>query len=194
AFLRISTTDTALMMPPPSSNLKLSQHEIDLIEKWIKQGAKYEKHWAFVAPVKPALPKVEQKEWPRNEIDHFILQKMEQKGMSPNEEADKERLLKRICLDITGLPPTMEMMDSFAADKSVDAYEKMVDRLLKDPAYGEKMSLHWLDLARYADSHGYQDDGYRTQWPWRDWVIHAFNENMHYDDFVTWQLAGDLLP
>ncbi len=194
AFLRISTNDTALMMPPPSSNLKLSQYEIDLIEKWIKQGAKYEKHWAFVAPVKPALPKVELKEWPRNEIDHFILQKIEQKGMTPNEEAGKERLLKRISLDITGLPPTMEMMDSFAADKSVDAYEKMVDRLLMDPAYGEKMSLHWLDLARYADSHGYQDDGYRTQWPWRDWVIHAFNENMHYDDFVTWQLAGDLLP
>ncbi len=194
AFLRISSDDTALLMPPPSSNLKLSPREIRLIEKWIRQGAKYEKHWAFVAPQKADLPKVKQQNWTRNDIDYFILQKIEQKGLAPNEEADKERLLKRICLDITGLPPTLEMMDAFAADKSADAYEKMVDRLLQDPAYGEKMALHWLDLARYADSHGYQDDGYRTQWPWRDWVIHAFNENMHYNDFVTWQLAGDLLP
>eukprot|EP01034_Spumella_vulgaris_P008789 gene8789-11174_t len=162
-------------MPPPSSNLKLSSHEISLIEKWIKQGAKYEKHWAFVAPVKPAIP-------------------TEQKGFTPNQEADKERLLKRLSLDITGLPPTLQMMDSFLADNSAGAYEKMVDKLMQNSAYGEKMALHWLDLARYADSHGYQDDGYRTQWPWRDWVIHAFNENMHYDDFVTWQLAGDLMP
>jgi len=194
AYLRITAKDTAELMPPPSSNLKLTPREISLIEKWIKQGAKYEKHWAFVAPKKPALPKVEMKEWPRNEIDYFILQKQEQKGLKPNDEADKERLLKRICLDITGLPPTLKMMDDFMADTSAGAYDKMVDNLLASPAYGEKMSIHWLDLARYADSHGYQDDGYRTQWPWRDWVIHAFNENMHYNDFVTWQLAGDLLP
>ncbi|GLU53958.1 PSD1 and planctomycete cytochrome C domain-containing protein [Dyadobacter frigoris] len=194
AYLRITSKDTALLMPPPSSNLKLSNHEISLIEKWIKQGGKYEKHWAFVAPVKPAIPKVAMKEWPRNEIDYFILQKQEQKGLAPNPEADKERLLKRLSLDITGLPPTLQMMDSFLADNSAGAYDKMVDKLMQNPAYGEKMALHWLDLARYADSHGYQDDGYRTQWPWRDWVIHAFNENMHYDDFVTWQLAGDLMP
>jgi hypothetical protein len=194
AFLRISSQDTSQLMPPPSSNLKLSTHQIKLIEKWIKQGAKYEKHWAFVAPVKPAIPEVKQKDWPRNEIDYFILQKQEQKGLAPNEEADKERLLKRLSLDLTGLPPTLPMMDQFLADNSPNAYEKAVDQLLKNPAYGEKMALHWLDLARYADSHGYQDDGYRTQWPWRDWVIHAFNENLHYNDFVTWQLAGDLLP
>ncbi|MEO6684749.1 MAG: PSD1 and planctomycete cytochrome C domain-containing protein [Dyadobacter sp.] len=194
AYLRITSKDTALLMPPPSSNLKLSSYEISLIEKWIKQGAKYEKHWAFVAPVKPAIPTVTLKEWPRNEIDYFVLQKQEQKGFTPNQEADKERLLKRLSLDITGLPPTLQMMDSFLADNSAGAYEKMVDKLMQNPAYGEKMALHWLDLARYADSHGYQDDGYRTQWPWRDWVIHAFNENMHYDDFVTWQLAGDLMP
>ncbi|WP_159474895.1 PSD1 and planctomycete cytochrome C domain-containing protein [Dyadobacter sp. 3J3] len=194
AYLRITSKDTALLMPPPSSNLKLSSHEISLIEKWIKQGAKYEKHWAFVAPVKPAIPTVTLKEWPRNEIDYFVLQKQEQKGFTPNQEADKERLLKRLSLDITGLPPTLQMMDSFLADNSAGAYEKMVDKLMQNSAYGEKMALHWLDLARYADSHGYQDDGYRTQWPWRDWVIHAFNENMHYDDFVTWQLAGDLMP
>ncbi len=193
-FLRISTKDTSKMMPPYSSNLRLSSHEIALIEKWIEQGAKYEKHWAFVAPQKPALPEVDRKDWPKNEIDYFILSKQEQKGFSPNEEADKERLLKRVSLDLTGLPPTLKMMDSFMADKSPDAYEKVVDELLKKPSYGEKMAVYWLDLARYADSHGYQDDGYRTQWPWRDWVIHALNENMPYDQFVTWQLAGDLLP
>lgn len=194
AYLRITSKDTALLMPPPSSNLKLTLHEINLIEKWIKQGAKYEKHWAFVAPKKPSVPKVDDKEWPKNEIDHFILQKQEQKGLKPNEEADKERLLKRLSLDLNGLPPSLRMMDEFLADERPKAYEKMVDKLLGNPAYGEKMAIHWLDLARYADSHGYQDDGYRTQWPWRDWVIHAFNKNMHYNDFVTWQMAGDLLP
>ncbi|QRR04111.1 PSD1 and planctomycete cytochrome C domain-containing protein [Dyadobacter sandarakinus] len=194
AYLRIVSEDTTQLMPPPASNLKLTSREIALIEKWIKQGAKYEKHWAFVAPAKPALPHVEKADWPKNEIDFFVLQKQEEKGLAPNEEADRERLLKRLSLDLTGLPPTLQMMDEFMGDKSPSAYEKMVDKLLLNPAYGEKMAIHWLDLARYADSHGYQDDGYRTQWPWRDWVIHAFNKNMHYDDFVTWQLAGDLLP
>lgn len=193
-FLRITSNDTTKLMPPLSSNLKLSSHEIDLIEKWIKQGAKYEKHWAFVAPKKTSLPKVKDKYWPQNEIDYFILSKQEQKGFKPNEEADKERLLRRLSLDLNGLPPTIEMMDSFMADKSANAYEKMVDKLLQNPTYGEKMAVYWLDLARYADSHGYQDDGYRTQWPWRDWVIHALNKNMPYNQFVTWQLAGDLLP
>ncbi len=194
AFLHITAKDTSQLMPPPSSNLKLTQHEIDLIKKWIVQGARYEKHWAFVPPQKAPLPKVKDDKWPRNEIDYFILAKQEAKGLAPNEPADKERLLKRLCIDLTGLPPTLALMDEFLADNSPDAYEKVVDRLMATPQYGEKMSLQWLDLARYADSHGYQDDGYRTQWPWRDWVIHAFNENMHYDQFVTWQLAGDLLP
>ncbi|PVD50752.1 hypothetical protein DC498_18465 [Terrimonas sp.] len=194
AYLRLVATDSTQLMPPVKSNLKLTEREIQLIEKWIKQGAKYEKHWAFAAPQKSPLPKVDNDKWPRNEIDYFILAKQEQRGLKPSEEADKERLLKRLSLDLTGLPPTIEMMDAFLTDKSADAYEKMVDKLMAAPQYGEKMSLHWLDIARYADSHGYQDDGYRTQWPWRDWVIHAFNENMHYDEFVTWQLAGDLLP
>lgn len=193
-FLRITTPDTSVVMPPPSSNLKLSAHQVKLIEKWIRQGAPYEKHWAFVAPKKPALPAVKLSEWPKNEIDYFILQKQEQAGVAPNEAADNERLLKRLSLDLTGLPPSLSLMDGFLADERANAYEKAVDQLLKSPAYGEKMALHWLDLARYADSHGYQDDGYRTQWPWRDWVIHAFNQNMHYDQFVTWQLAGDLMP
>jgi hypothetical protein len=193
-YLRITSDDTTKLMPPAGSNLKLTEREIDLIERWIKQGATYEKHWAFVVPKKRALPKVDHEDWVRNEIDYFVLAKQEQKGLEPNQEADKERLLKRVSLDLVGLPPTLKMMDDFLADNSKGAYEKIVDQLLANPAYGEKMAIHWLDLARYADSHGYQDDGYRTQWPWRDWVIHAFNKNLHYNDFVTWQLAGDLLP
>ncbi|MGV3642104.1 MAG: PSD1 and planctomycete cytochrome C domain-containing protein [Adhaeribacter sp.] len=193
-FLRISSTDSTLRMPPAGSNLKLTTREIRVIEKWISQGAKYESHWAFVPPKKPALPAVENREWPRNEIDYFILARQEQKGLSPNSEADKERLLKRLSLDLTGLPPSLELMDRFLADSSAGAYEKVVDELLKSPAYGEKMAVHWLDVARYADSHGFQDDGYRTQWPWRDWVIHALNKNLSYKDFLTWQLAGDLMP
>lgn len=194
AYLRIATQDTALLMPPLYSNLSLTSLEIAILKKWIQQGARYEEHWAFVAPHKQSLPAVKNKEWPRNEIDYFILATMEEKGFEPNEIADKERLLKRLCLDITGLPPSLEQMEVFLSDTRPDAYERMVDQLLALPSYGEKMALHWLDLARYADSHGYQDDGYRTQWPWRDWVIHAFNENRPYNEFVTWQLAGDLLP
>ncbi|MGV3587199.1 MAG: PSD1 and planctomycete cytochrome C domain-containing protein [Adhaeribacter sp.] len=193
-FQRISSEDTAMVMPPAGSNLKLTPREIKIIQKWIKQGAKYESHWAFVPPKKPAVPQVKQQDWPRNAIDYFILAKQEQKGLKPNPEADKERLLKRVSLDLIGLPPTLEMMDRFLADTSANAYEKIVDELLQNPAYGEKMAVSWLDVARYADSHGFQDDGYRTQWPWRDWVIHALNKNMPYQDFITWQLAGDLMP
>ncbi|ATP56773.1 hypothetical protein CPT03_09945 [Pedobacter ginsengisoli] len=193
-FLRISTQDTAYIMPPKSSNLKLTAHEISIIEKWIKQGAKYEKHWAFTPPKLPQTPKVKDAKWAKNEIDYFVLDKLEHKGIAPNPEADKERLLKRASLDITGLPPSVEMMDKFLADSSSNAYEKVVESLIASPAYGERMALHWLDVARYADSHGYQDDNYRSQWPWRDWVIHAFNENMPYNKFISWQLAGDLMP
>ena len=194
-YLRVSSTDTAIRMPPPASNLPaLTEAETEIIRKWIRQGAVYEKHWAFTPPSKFPLPEVKNKTWPRNEIDFFILRRMEDKGLSPNEEADKERLLKRWALDITGLPPTPGQTDSFLNDPSPDAAEKMVDRLLGQPAYGERMAIPWMDIARYADSHGYQDDNYRSQWPWRDWVIHAFNNNLPYDQFVTWQLAGDLLP
>jgi hypothetical protein len=194
-FRRISSNDTTEIMPPANSNLKrLTPHEVDLIKKWIKQGAKFEKHWAFVPPKSSPIPEVKDKAWPKNQIDYFILQKQEQYGLAPNPEADKERLLKRVSFDLTGLPPRLDMMDRFLADKSPNAYEKAVDELMKSPAYGEKMTLHWLDVSRYADSHGYQDDNYRTQWPWRDWVIHAFNENLPYNKFVTWQLAGDLMP
>ncbi|GAA4432504.1 hypothetical protein GCM10023091_04700 [Ravibacter arvi] len=191
-YKRITASDTTQLMPPPASHLKLSAEEIALIEKWIRQGAKYEEHWAFTVPKKTKVPEVGQTEWPRNEIDHFVLRKMENQGFEPNEQADKERLLKRLSFDLTGLPPSLALMNQF--DGSDQSYEKIVDQLLQSPAYGEKMAVHWLDIARYADSYGYQDDGYRTQWPWRDWVIHGFNQNLPYDKFVTWQLAGDLLP
>lgn len=193
-FLRITSKDSAMIMPPKSSNLKLSAHEVSIIEKWIKQGAKYERHWAFNPPVKPNVPKVKNNEWAKNEIDRFVLEKLEQKKLEPNPQADKERMLKRVSFDLTGLPPSIEMMDKFLADGSSNAYAKVVESLLQNPAYGEKMALHWMDVSRYADSHGYQDDNYRSQWPWRDWVIHAFNKNMPYDQFITWQLAGDLMP
>lgn len=193
-FLRISTQDSAMIMPPKSSNLKLTSHEVAVIEKWIKQGAKYERHWAFNPPKTPKIPKVKTQDWTKNELDYFVLAKLEEKGVAPNPEADKERILKRLSLDLTGLPPSIALMDKFLADGSSKAYESVVLSLLNSPAYGEKMALHWMDVSRYADSHGYQDDNYRSQWPWRDWVIHAFNKNMPYDQFITWQLAGDLMP
>lgn len=191
-FLRISSPDTSFLMPPPSSNLILNATEIEIIKKWIAQGAKYKKHWAFIAPEKPAVPETKS-DWANNEIDKFIFQKLKAAGLKPNEEASKEQLLRRASLDLTGLPPTLEMQDAFMNDKAENAYEKMIDTLLANPHFGEKMALPWLDVARYADSHGYQDDGTRTMWPWRDWVIHAFNANYPYDKFVTWQLAGDLM-
>ncbi len=194
-YKRISSDDPTYQMPVPESHLGLlSDHQIALVKKWIEQGAKYEKHWAFTPPVKKPLPKVDDEKWVKNEIDYFTLSKMEEKGLKPNEEADKEKLLKRVTEDLTGLPPSIQAMDDFLNDKSADAYEKVIDRLLQSTAYGEKMAVHWLDVARYADSYGYQDDNIRTQWPWRDWVIHAFNENLPYDKFITWQIAGDMLP
>ncbi len=193
AFQRLITKDTSLRMPTMSSHLTVSSHEIDLIEKWIKQGAVYKPHWAFIKPTKSELPDADE-DWVRNPIDYFVYAKMAEKSLKPSAEASKEQLLKRVCLDLTGLPPTLEMQDRFLKDDSPQAYEKMVNELLGSKHYGEKMSIQWLDLARYADSHVYQDDGLRTMWPWRDWVIHAFNSNYSYAKFVTWQLAGDLLP
>lgn len=193
-FLRITTSDENERMPPIESNLSLTNIEIKTIEKWIKQGAKYEPHWAFVPPVKAKMPKLKLENWAESEIDYFILSKMEESGIEPNMEADKEMLLKRVSLDITGLPPSEELMNRFLDDNDESAYIKLVDELLDSKAFGEHMAMFWMDIARYADTHGYQDDYYRTQWPWRDWVIHAFNENLSFDQFITWQLAGDLLP
>ncbi len=194
-YKRVISSDPGYQMPVPESHLGLlSQEEQDIIKQWIAEGAKYEKHWAFTPPKKSKVPAIENTEGVKNEIDNFVIAAQKQKGLAMNPEADKERLLRRLSLDLTGLPPTIGLMDSFLADKSPDAYEKMVERLLHRPSYGEKMTLHWLDVARYADSYGYQDDNIRTQWPWRDWVIHAFNENIPYDKFLTMQIAGDMLP
>lgn len=194
-YKRITSTLPDYQMPTPESHLGLlNDNEIGLLKKWIQQGGKYEQHWAFTAPKQNPLPEVSKKDWAKNEIDHFTLSKMEEAGLEPNEEATKEQLLKRLSIDLTGLAPSLNLQRKFAADNSEKAYERMVDELIAQKSYGEKMAVHWLDVARFADSYGYQNDDVRTQWPWRDWVIHAFNGNMPYDQFLTWQLAGDMLP
>jgi len=192
-YLRITSTDPDYMMPPPESNLSLTKDEISLIEKWIKNGAPYEKHWSFIPLKDTPLPDVKSK-WAYNEIDRFIAYKLAEKDMEPSEVNYEAALLKRMMHDITGLPPTLTQQDEFAKAPDAKTYEKLLDKALASPQYGEKMAIFWMDVARYADSHGYQDDGLRTMWPWRDWVIHAFNKNYDYKKFVTWQLAGDLLP
>lgn len=191
---RIKHADPEEVMPPPESNLDLSAYEIALLEKWIEQGANWKSHWSFIPPEKVPPPSVKKSSWPENEIDHFVLARLEQEGMQPEAAARKEKWLRRVSFDLTGLPPTPQELDAFLLDESADAHERIVDRLLASPAYGERMTSIWLDAARYADSHGYQDDRPRTMWPWRDWVIESFNANMPYDSFVVWQLAGDLLP
>ncbi|MGI9545069.1 MAG: DUF1553 domain-containing protein [Cyclobacteriaceae bacterium] len=191
---RISSNDPEYMMPPPESNLSLSDHEITLLKKWIEQGAEWKPHWSFIPPEKPALPVVSHEDWPRNPIDNFTIAKMAELDLNPAEEAEKTQLIRRLSFDLTGLPPKLEEVEAFISDESPTAYERMVDHYLNSTAYGERMAVPWLDLARYADTHGYQDDLGRTSWPWRDWVIDAFNRNMSFDQFTTWQLAGDLLP
>lgn len=190
----ISSEDPRRQMPPPESNLSLSDQEIALIERWIDQGAPWKRHWAFIPPSWPAEPTVEHEDWIQGPIDAYVLQKIESAGLTPSDEADRSTLLRRISFDLTGLPPTPGELQDFERSTHPDAYEMMVDQLLDRPAYGERMASIWLDLARYADTHGYQDDRPRTMWPWRDWVVRAFNENLPYDEFVTWQIAGDLLP
>ncbi len=193
-YQRIVASDPEVQMPPPESNLSLSPREIAILSRWIEQGAVWKPHWAFITPELPELPNVTQADWARNPIDHFVLAKLEGASLSPSPEADRETLIRRVSFDLTGLPPTLEEIDAFLADESPDAYERVVDRLLASPAYGERMATHWMDVARFADSYGYLDDKHRPMWPWRDWVIKSYNENLPYDDFITWQLAGDLLP
>ncbi|MCK0157504.1 PSD1 and planctomycete cytochrome C domain-containing protein [Cellulophaga sp. F20128] len=193
-YQRIITDNTDAVMPPADSQLHLTTHEKKLIKKWIEQGAKYEKHWAFLSPVKSQLPKVKQEVWIQNEIDAFILEKIEDKELRPSQKASKETLARRISLDLTGLPPNTAIVEGFLNDNSNTAIANLIDQLMALPTYGERMAQEWLDVSRYADSHGYQDDSYRSMWPWRDWVIHAFNTNLPYDEFLTKQLAGDLLP
>ena len=192
-YERIHSTDPDEVMPPPESNLSLNLHEKELLKKWIEQGAKYEAHWAFVPlPDTVPLPKVKNKKWVRNGLDTFILAKLEKEGIKPSREADKMRWLRRVSYDLTGLPPTLEEVEAFSKDASPRAYEKVVDRLLASPSYGERMAVPWLDAARYADSYGYQSDQMSPTWPFRDWVVRAFNANLPYDRFLTDQLAGDL--
>lgn len=191
---RISSKNSIYKMPPPESNLDLSDREKEILKKWVLQGGKWKKHWAYIKPELPIVPEVENINWTTNEIDYFILRKLESKGMSPSKIEEKEILLRRVYFDIIGLPPSVSDIDNFTSDKSPNAYEKVIDKLLESEAYGERMASIWMDLSRYGDSHGYQDDQERIMWPWRDWVIHAYNSNMPYDEFITWQMAGDMLP
>ena len=191
AYLRMISDDPDLQMPPPDSKLSLDEKEIALIQKWIEQGAEYKPHWAFIPPQKASILKLEAG---TNEIDFFVRRRLKAQHLSPNPPSDKEVLLRRAYLDLTGLPPNIGAIDAFLADSSSNAFEKVVDQLLASEAYGERMAMDWMDVARYADSHGYSQDGFRRMWPWRDWAIQAFNENMPFDQFLIWQMAGDLLP
>ncbi len=195
---RILSDDPAVRMPAPQSLLTLSDYEKAVLIRWIAQGAEWKPHWAFTPPQRPEVP-APQPDLPPgvrpvNAIDNFVHARLAGVGLQPAHEASRETLIRRVTLALTGLPPTIAEIDAFLADTSPDAYEKVVDRLLASPRYGERLATDWLDVARYADSHGYQDDGMRPMWPWRDWVIEAFNRNMPMDQFITWQLAGDLLP
>jgi len=193
-FRRISTTDADERMPPADSGLTLMPDEIELLRRWISEGAVYQPHWAFVPPQWPKLPSVRQTAWPRNPIDTFVLSRLEAAGLRPASAAGKETLLRRVTLDLTGIPPTIGELDAFLADHDGNAYEKVVDRLLQSPRYGEHMAVEWLDAARYGDTNGYFTDAERKLWRWRDWVILALNANMPFDQFTVEQLAGDLLP
>ena len=190
---RIYETDPKERMPMLKTNLTLTEIEKKLLVQWIEQGAEYQEHWSFVLPAVFTPPSVINQFWVKNPIDNFILQKIEEKGLKPNAEASKETLIRRVCLDLTGLPPSVQEVNNFVNDSKSNAYENLVDRLLATPQYGERMALDWLDVARYADTHGYQDDGNRNAYPYRDWLIRAFNQNLTFNDFVKWQLAGDLL-
>ncbi|HRH95084.1 MAG TPA: PSD1 and planctomycete cytochrome C domain-containing protein [Prosthecobacter sp.] len=188
---RILSHDEDEVMPPPDTNKKVKPEQVEILKRWIKEGAEYKKHWAFEAPVKTPPPV---KGMVKNGIDAFIQARLAEEGLSPMPEASKETLIRRVTLDLTGLPPTLAEIDAFLADTSPDAYEKVVSRLLKSERYGEHMGRYWLDAARYADTHGLHLDNERSMWPYRDWVVRAFNANLPYDQFTVWQLAGDLLP
>jgi hypothetical protein len=193
-YQRISAAEPARRMPPVKSGARLSANQIDLVRRWIEQGAALQKHWSLLPPQRCPPPVVKDRAWVRNPVDAFILARLERDGLTPAPEASRSTLLRRVSLDLTGLPPTPAEADAFLADAAPDAYEKVVDRLLGSPRYGERLAIRWLDAARYADTNGYQNDGERYMWRWRDWVIDAFNRNLHFDQFTTEQLAGDLLP
>ena len=190
---RVRSDDPDVQMPPADAGQRrLTRGEIDLLRRWIAQGAKWSEHWSFVAPRRPSLPTVRDANWPRNGIDSFILSRLDREGLRPSMSVDPVGLLRRVTQDLTGLPPTIEEVEKFLADDAPDAYEKVVARLLNSPRYGEHMALAWLDAARYADTSGYQADWERFMWPWRDWVVEAINANLPFDQFTVEQLAGDL--
>jgi len=193
-FWRITAEDQTERMPPKSLGRSLSPEEINLLKRWIEQGAEWNAHWSFLPPVAAPAPPVKNPNWPRNALDRLVLARLNAEQLTPAPEASKERLIRRLTFDLTGLPPTLAEIDAFLSDPAPDAFERLVDRLLASPRFGERMAVDWLDLARYADTYGYQADVYRAMWPWRDWVVQAFNANLPYDQFITWQLAGDLLP
>lgn len=191
---RIFAKEPAKVMPPPSTKTSLSEKQKEILTQWIKAGGKYQQHWSFIPPKQPQLPKIKNKNWPKNSIDHFVLAKLEANGLQPSPKADKYTLIRRVYLDLIGLPPTLAEVDAFLNDNSPDAYARLVDKLLASPRYGEKWVRQWLDLARYADTNGYEKDRPRTIWPYRDWVINALNKDMPFDQFTIEQIAGDLLP
>ncbi len=193
-YKRVVSANKALRMPPAyMGHEALKEPDIALLRRWIEEGGAWQPHWSFVPPQRPAPPSI-RPEWGINEIDRFVVARLDRDGLRPSPEADKRTLLRRLSLDLTGLPPTPAEMDDFLADRASNAYEKAVDRLLDSRAYAERMAIRWLEAARYADTNGYQSDGVRTMWPWRDWVIDAFRRNMRFDQFTVEQLAGDLLP
>lgn len=196
---RLQTRDPDLMMPPADSSRRPSAGQIELLKQWVTEGAEYDRHWSWSVLTKPDIPTTETwpddlQTWPMNSIDHFVLERMLSAGLQPSKEADRTTLIRRLSLDLTGLPPTPQEVDAFLKDSDDGAYERVVDRLLASPHYGERMAVDWLDAARYADTNGYQVDRDREAWPWRDWVIRAFNDNMPFDQFTIEQIAGDLLP
>ncbi len=193
-YQRISSAKMALRMPPASTHKTLSPAQIETVKRWIEEGAPWSEQWAFTTPTRPAVPPVGQGTWPRNPIDNFVLAKLETAGLSPTGEASRRKLARRLALDLTGLPPEPADVEAFVNDGSADAYERLVDRYLASPHYGEHRARYWLDAARYADTNGIHIDNYREIWPYRDWVINAFNRNMPFDQFTIEQIAGDLLP
>jgi Protein of unknown function (DUF1549)/Protein of unknown function (DUF1553)/Planctomycete cytochrome C len=194
AIRRMLSDDPDEKMPPPKSNRVVSAKQIETLKQWVLDGAKYAPHWAFVAPIRPKEPKVMKQDWVKNPIDQFVLAKLESSNLSPSPEADPATLIKRLSIDLIGLPPTLQEVSEFVNDSDPQAYEKLVDRLLNSKHYGERMALAWLDAARYADSNGFQQDGDTWQWQWRDWLVKALNDDLPFDQFTIQQLAGDLLP
>ena len=191
---RVTSTNPAVKMPPPEAHKDLKPDQVTQLRRWVEQGAQYQKHWAFEPPLRPEPPAVKQAAWPKGDPDRFVLAKLESQHLAPAPEAARETLLRRVTLELTGLPPTPAEVEAFLADTNAGAYERVVDRLLASPRYGEHMARYWLDAARYGDTHGLHLDNERSMWPYRDWVVSAFNKNQPFDQFTLWQLAGDLLP